>query len=50
MNDYDKIYEKLYKMMCANCEREHYCHNACEECEDFQDNLEKLEKGEEIEI
>lgn len=33
------IEEKVYEMMCAGCEREHYCHNACENCEEYEDEV-----------
>lgn len=33
---------KLYQLMCAGCEREHYCHNACETCDEYEEELARL--------
>ena len=35
---YQKIMEELlYQYMCKDCEREHCCHNNCENCEEYGD-------------
>jgi len=37
-----EIEERLYEQMCAGCEREHYCHNACETCDEYADEYWRL--------
>lgn len=34
---------EVYQIMCRGCEREHYCHNACENCEEYEEELERLQ-------
>ena len=41
MSEEKDIEYKIYQLMCAGCEREHYCHNACETCEEYDEELEK---------
>ena len=36
------IEERVYELMCAGCEKEHYCHNACETCDEYADEVERL--------
>lgn len=48
----NKAREKAYEEMCAKCEKEHSCHNACESCEEYEDRVDEiydeLVKGEEL--
>lgn len=32
---------EVYQEMCAGCENEHYCHNACENCDEYVDEVER---------
>lgn len=48
MNDFDKLYDKLYQIMCKDCPGAVHCHNVCEECDEFQEELERLEQGDEL--
>lgn len=36
------IEDIVYEQMCAGCEREHYCHNACENCDEYEDEVNRL--------
>ena len=36
------IEEKVYEYMCAGCEHEYFCHNACENCEEYEDEVDRL--------
>ena len=36
------IEEMVYEMMCANCEKAHYCHNVCENCDEYEDEVNRL--------
>ena len=38
---------EVYQRMCAGCEREHYCHNNCENCEEYADAVEEEYEKEE---
>lgn len=40
---FDEHVSTLYSNMCSGCEREHYCHNGCDNCEEYAEAFEKLE-------
>ena len=40
----DCLEARVYKNLCAGCERERACHNNCEVCEEFEDELEEARK------
>lgn len=36
------IEERVYELMCANCENASYCHNACENCDEYEEEVNRL--------